>query len=404
MREENGDNILVAAIYNKHAVQYKKKFNAYREFAPESSNQEHEMNAIFDNLLEIGTDYLNINNNRESLLHIAVNSDNLYVVKKLIELRVPANSKTNYGNRPIHLVSCVEVFKELRRAGGADDLNVRNNEGQTPLHTLVYRYKEKDDQFERHFNICDQLISEMIVAGANINAIDNDGNTPFHFVGNVGMAKALLANGANINAINFARNNVALSVFGMLQESENDEELMKFLVSQKNIDLLAHPNSMSSMLSIFVNMNENDFNEILPELSKRSAQIDELFRRQCNAINFDGEPDVLTALMPRTNSFCLKKLLVLKELKINEHSLLAHATSVSDFEAVKILLSRGADLNQTHLNHSMTPLMLAISEDRNVKQINDNKVNIALLVIETGANTEIKDEWGATAIEYARCL
>lgn len=343
------------------------------------------MNNIFDNLLAIGVDHLNIDKDGQNLIHLAVKYDNLYVVKKLFSLAVPANAADNSGNRPVHGLLSGAMFNELKLNNGAEDLNVKNNDGETPLHHFV---KQKEVKGE-------ELIREMVAAGANINATDNAGNTPLHLVENLDMAKTLLMYGADINATNANGENAALSVH---RKRLPDEELIKLLVSQDNIDLLAQTTEGVSMLSILVNMNEKNFNDILPVLLRRPDQFDELFRNHCNA-TVQGQPVMCTALSSYTNSYCLKKMLALDELQINKHPLLT-ASSMNNVEAVQALLARGIDINRK--DDSKTPLMLAIEQPHNHRVA--SHVDVALMLLTAGADTEITDGRGATAIQYASVL
>lgn len=64
------------------------------------------------------------------------------------------------------------------------------------------------------------------------------------------------------------------------------------------------------------------------------------------------------------------------------------------------MLAKGADINREE--NSKTPLMLAIEQPHNFRIA--SHVSIALMLIAAGADTEIKDGRGATAIEYARAL
>lgn len=62
----------------------------------------------------------------------------------------------------------------------------------TGLHK--HSYMNNDDSLE--------IVKLLLANGANVNAIDNDGNTPLHYVRNVEIAKLLVEAGANINAKN----------------------------------------------------------------------------------------------------------------------------------------------------------------------------------------------------------
>lgn len=336
------------------------------------SNERNEFNAIFDHLLDIGIDYLNVNNIGQSLLHVAVKRDNLHVVKKLLDLGVPANLADNNGNHPVHGVLSSAVFLELKRNAGADDIHVTNIEGETPLHLIVKQIEAKDEQ----------LIREMVAAGANVSQLDNAGNTPLHLVASLAMAKILLSSGADVNATNERGEIAAMTVHRLHPQA--DPELINFLVTQNNINLLGLTADGVSMLSIFANMNEKHFADILPY--QRPDQLDELFRKHCNTTH-QGSPVIYSALSEYTNTYCLKKIIGLDELQVNI------AIAIHDHEAFQVLLERGVDINLAE--NSKTPLMIAIEQ---------HNLNAALKLLAAGADTEIKDGRGATAIQYGRAL
>ena len=77
--------------------------------------------------------------------------------------------------------------------GQGANINAKDNDGKTPLHWVVLmRYDDADE-----------MAMVLLEQGANINAKDNNGSTPLHVA--VGfnaneMAMVLLEQGANVNA------------------------------------------------------------------------------------------------------------------------------------------------------------------------------------------------------------
>ena len=84
------------------------------------------------------------------------------------------------------------LVQEAIKAGA--NVNAYQDGGQTPLHFLSYFADEK--------NPTRNIVRELLAHGANVNARDDDGDTPLHFVGSVDIAKELIAHGADVNAHN----------------------------------------------------------------------------------------------------------------------------------------------------------------------------------------------------------
>ncbi|XP_023313261.1 tankyrase-2-like [Trichogramma pretiosum] len=121
-------------------------------------------------------------------LHLAASrKDYSDVAKMLFEVGekkhrpVRVNARDKEGDTPLHYArsNCVKMFELLLRRGA--DINVTNERGRTALHVI---YKHQPVQ---------------------VNAQDNEGNTPLHLAAEFGKDKAmelLLRNGANPNVPN----------------------------------------------------------------------------------------------------------------------------------------------------------------------------------------------------------
>ena len=97
---------------------------------------------------------------------------------------------------------CQEIISVLIRAGA--DVTLRNNREETPLHTLVKNRKAPLSSIEA-----------MVQEGAGVNAVDASGNVPLHLIFNniirirgrsgieiMAIVDYLLQEGADINAVN----------------------------------------------------------------------------------------------------------------------------------------------------------------------------------------------------------
>ncbi|KAM4651101.1 E3 ubiquitin-protein ligase MIB2 isoform 2-T2 [Discoglossus pictus] len=133
--------------------------------------------ADFKSIIEIITEVPNIdftvqNNQGFNLLHHSALKGNVLALRKILErARQLVDSKKEDGFTALHLATLnnhQEVVEILSKEGRCD-VNLRNNRNQTPLHLAVTH---------GHINLVELLVRE----GANVNAEDEDGDTPMHIV------------------------------------------------------------------------------------------------------------------------------------------------------------------------------------------------------------------------------
>ncbi|KAM4703364.1 E3 ubiquitin-protein ligase MIB2 isoform 2-T2 [Rhinophrynus dorsalis] len=133
--------------------------------------------ADFRSIIEILTEVPNIdftvqNHQGFNLLHHSALKGNVLAVRKILErARQLVDSKKEDGFTALHLATLnnhQEVVEILIKEGRCD-VNLRNNRNQSPLHLAVT---------QGHISLVELLVTE----GADVNAEDEDGDTPMHIV------------------------------------------------------------------------------------------------------------------------------------------------------------------------------------------------------------------------------
>jgi cytohesin len=123
----------------------------------------------------------------ETALHTAVFEQNVRKVKQLLAAGTDANIRNRDGNTPLHRCIDARTLALLIEAGA--DVNVQNEFGDTPLH---------------HFH-CPNMISLLLQTGANPNIQNKQGQAPLHIYESYSHMEAvtlLLQAGANPNIQN----------------------------------------------------------------------------------------------------------------------------------------------------------------------------------------------------------
>eukprot|EP00731_Ephydatia_muelleri_P013268 Em0007g578a len=144
------------------------------------------------------------------------------IVKELLSAGADINAQDLYGRTVLYFVCNAKVLREIVSSGKKMELEVKDNDGNTPLLHWVKRGKleiiqelihagadaNAKDKFEQNglFLTSKHEIAEALICGdvangrpgADINAHDSYGRTPLHLTTNAAIAKLLLSKGALI--------------------------------------------------------------------------------------------------------------------------------------------------------------------------------------------------------------
>jgi ankyrin repeat protein len=174
---------------------------------------------VFQRLLDIGvpvepefSSYIT-----ESPLVKAINADNLEVVDLLIKNGANVNRLHRDGMTPVHYAALAEdpaILARIIQAGGI--INKTDENRNTPLHTLFMRQSSLEDISKKV-----ERVRILLAQGANINAINSNGDTPLiiavsSFVCRKELVQALLAGKPNINAANSQGKTALIAAAGIV--------------------------------------------------------------------------------------------------------------------------------------------------------------------------------------------
>ncbi|AAR83361.1 CNPV015 ankyrin repeat protein [Canarypox virus] len=170
----------------------------YYAYAPLEKNAENESIKIAELLLSKYPDLVNhVDHEHRTPLHLAVESNNIKMLKVLLSYGADINTVDNAGKTPICCAvirNLIDVTKELISLGA--DINKGDINNMTPLHHIV------------RFAKSTELIEILLDHGANINAVNNFGETPLHVLNGARdhIATTLITRGANVYAVDYNGN------------------------------------------------------------------------------------------------------------------------------------------------------------------------------------------------------
>ena len=342
-------------------------------------------------------------------LHLAVARNySMEIIKPLIDKGLDVNAVNVYGETPLHSAMAkgnkrvINVIKLLFENGATG--NVLDYSGNTPFHKLSFRfYNDRPDELIN-------LIKLMVKNKMNINAQNDKGISIFHKSLNVSFSQKtkiffeeLLRLGADINALDYNGNT---SIHQAVASLSMNKELIKFLL-EKKLDINAKNLDGQTPLHLVTKLR-----------SLRSGSIKDLVELGADINIQDNEGNTalhLTMMSVRQKSYSLVN--VLKDLKADIYKVNSRGQTalhiLFDSEKPTVYFD-GAGVRYYSVHYMMQCLNLLIDMEVDINK-KDNEGNTALHLVgkklrnplvvtqllKKNADMNLKNKEGYTPLEIA---
>ena len=284
------------------------------------------------------------------------------------------------------------------------------------------------------------IVKLLVERKSNVNARDKENETPLSYAvrwfRNIEGAKALLANGADMNAKLPGLNGAGVNgsaLHGAVAAVNLDT--VKFLIENKadvnakdglgdtplmtNAETTGHTDQPEIAKILIaaraaVNTQNNDGETALFKASQENAEVVRVLLANGadpNLKNKEGTSPAQVAIGSADSQVILPLLIKYKaDLTIEDEqgrTLLHKASVTRDSNSTEILLENGSDINAKD-NDEFTPLILAINDsvlpseiDGDAKVARGGREDVVELLLQHGANPNLPDAAGNTALHHA---
>jgi len=345
-------------------------------------------------------------NQGDSVLHVAAFHGDYRIVNKLLVYNADKNLRNDDNKIPVDLAKDNFVRKVLtnlnKAAKNADVKNVTElvhfghdiNErlsifNQAPIHKVI-ESKEKDKY---------KVLKKVLDMGADPNMKDSNSWTALHYAcefGDLESVKILLANKANVDAYsNNHRTGLHLaasmnfpSIVTFLLENQADPNMQD---SSKCIPLhlaakYGNIECMAILLSFGANLYAEDFR-------KWNILHYAAFYGHAKAVRYiskyDADYNILQTVRNSQNKLAIE---IVRDYSIKPYFIsLWHASKEGDLDMARGLLNDGENINEESTFMKNTPLHIAVF---------NNHYLLVRLLVELGANPEIRNKDGITPSEF----
>ena len=348
--------------------------------------------------------------NGDTVLHIASFFGDFRIVKKLLHYGADKNIKNDSGKLPVDLAKddfVRKVLTSLNKAAKQSDSksitelvnfghDINNKESifsQAPLHKIIE--SKKDDKYT--------VIKKVLDMGADPSIKDSNGWTALHYacqIGDIKFVEILIESGAKLNC--FSNNNRTPLHFAAMNNFPN---IVQFLLQNE-----ANPNYKDSLgcspihlaskhgnvacinilLAYFADIYSEDFRKwnILHYAS---------FNGHKEAVRFISKYDFDNGKLEKSrNSQNKLPIEIIKNPPVKPYFIsLWHAAREGDLDMIRQLLNGSEDVNEQTTFLMNTPLHIAV--------FNNHYLAVRLL-LENGADPNLRNKDGVTSIDYAEVI
>jgi ankyrin repeat protein len=371
-----------------------------------------------------------------TILSCFVDDLNFEAVKHLLDKKADVNQGDEIGDTALHDLAKnstndpetkIDILKLLLRNGG--DLNKKNVTGKTPLDCAL---ENGQDAIVDHLHKIDKANIELIEVVSSKDSPDTkaeaiknllylgaDPNTRLTehnknpilqycvYEGNLNLeaARHLLKEGAKVNDED-ATGDTALHVLAqaMDPDSKTKIDILKLLLENGG-DLNKENNAGKTPLECAL---ENKQKEIFHEIIKYAKEHNIKFSNRVNrAIEKEVNDDLLKVVSskdsPDTKAEAIKNLLYLgadPNTRLTEHNknpILQYCVYEGNLGAVKLLLEKGAKVDENDLDGDTALHVLAQARDPDSK----TKIDILKLLLSKGGDLNKENNAGKTPLECA---